>query len=347
MDKKTFLYRDAGVDIDAGETFVKLIKPLAQRTFTPGVKGDIGGFAALFAPDLSEYKSPVLVATTDGVGTKLKMASLMVKYDTIGIDLVAMCVNDLVVTGALPLLFLDYLATSHLDLEKMTKVVEGISRGCIEAGCALVGGETAEMPGFYREGDIELAGFALGIVDEGNIVDGSSILVGDKIIGLASNGLHSNGYSLARKVLFEEMKLSLEEKVGGLETSLGEELLRPTRIYVKTILSLLQTFDIKGIAHITGGGIPGNVQRILPPGCKALIEKERWEISPIFRLIEKGGVPEEEMWRTFNNGVGMVLVANPEEAEKISEKARKLGEEPFIAGEIVAGEGVEIVQSYE
>ena len=343
MDKKTFLYRNAGVDIDAGETFVKLIKPLAQRTFTPGVKGDIGGFAALFAPDLSEYKSPVLVATTDGVGTKLKMASLMVKYDTIGIDLVAMCVNDLVVTGALPLLFLDYLATSHLDLEKMTHVVKGISQGCVEAGCALVGGETAEMPGFYREGDIELAGFALGIVDEENIIDGSSILVGDKIVGLASNGFHSNGYSLARKVLLEEMKLSLEEKIGGLETSLGEELLRPTRIYVKTILCLLQTFDIKGIAHITGGGIPGNVQRILPAGHKAIIEKERWKIPPLFKVIQKSGVPEEEMWRTFNNGVGMVIVAKPEEAEKISEEAWKLGEESFIAGEIVAGEGVEIV----
>jgi len=337
------LYRDAGVDIEAGERFVQLIRPLAQRTFTPGVKGDIGGFAALFAPDLSAYRHPVLVATTDGVGTKLKVAFMMGKYDTIGIDLVAMCVNDLVVTGAAPLFFLDYLATSQLDLEKGVEIMKGISQGCLEAGCALVGGETAEMPGFYKKREVEMAGFALGVVEEEKIVDGTSVLPGDRIIGLASQGLHSNGYSLARNVLLEEMKLRLEDKVAGLETTLGEELLRPTRIYVEPILSLLQNFNIKGMAHITGGGMPGNIQRILPPGCKAVVEKGGWEIPPIFKLIEKGGVPEKEMWRTFNNGVGMVMVVESSRAEEVCQKARKLGEGAFSIGEIVTGEGVEVV----
>lgn len=331
------------MDIEAGERFVQLIRSLAQRTFTPGVKGDIGGFAALFAPDLSAYRHPVLVATTDGVGTKLRVAIMMEKYDTIGIDLVAMCVNDLVVTGATPLFFLDYLAASQLDLERGLEVMKGVSQGCLAAGCALVGGETAEMPGFYREGEVEMAGFAVGVVDEAKIVDGSSILPGDKIIGLASHGLHSNGYSLARKILFEEMKWKLRDKVAGLETTLGEELLRPTRIYVKTIFSLLETFDIKGMAHITGGGMPGNIRRILPPGCKAVIEKGRWEIPTIFKLIREGGVPEEEMWRTFNNGVGLVMVVDPSLAEEVSQKGSDLGEGAFTIGEIVAGQGVEVL----
>jgi phosphoribosylformylglycinamidine cyclo-ligase len=343
MAKRTLLYRDAGVDIDAGERFVQLIKPLAQSTFTPGVQGDIGGFAALFAPDLSAYERPVLVASTDGVGTKLKVASLMGRYDTIGIDLVAMCVNDVVVTGAVPLFFLDYFATAHLDVERGVEIMQGVARGCLEAGCALVGGETAEMPGFYPAGEFELAGFVVGMVDGAKIIDGTSILPGDAIIGLASRGLHSNGYSLARRVLLEELKLKLDAKVAGLTSPLGEELLRPTRIYVKTILSLLQSFHIKGMAHITGGGMPGNIVRILPPGSKAVIEKGRWEIPPIFKLIEKGRVPEEEMWKTFNNGIGMVLVVDSSEAEGIAQEARKLGEDAFVIGKVVAGQGVEIV----
>jgi phosphoribosylformylglycinamidine cyclo-ligase len=343
MVKKTLLYKDAGVDIEAGERFVQLIKPLAERTFTSGVRGGIGGFAALFAPDVSVYRHPILVAATDGVGTKLRVASLVGRYDTIGIDLVAMCVNDVVVTGATPLFFLDYFATAHLDLERGVEIMEGIAQGCIEAGCALVGGETAEMPGFYREGDFELAGFAVGVVEEEKIVDGSAILPGDAIIGLASQGLHSNGYSLARRVLLEELRLGIDDTAAGLTTSLGEELLRPTRIYVKTILSLLQQFHIKWMAHITGGGMPGNILRVLPSGAKAVIEKGRWTIPPVFTLIEQGGVPEEEMWRTFNNGVGMVLVAAASEAEAISRKAQQYGEQAFVIGEIVAGEGVEIV----
>ncbi|MCJ7664078.1 MAG: phosphoribosylformylglycinamidine cyclo-ligase [Desulfobacterales bacterium] len=343
MAKRTLLYKDAGVDIDAGERFVQLIKPLAQRTFTPGVKGDIGGFAALFAPDLSAYERPVLVASTDGVGTKLKVASLMGRYDTIGIDLVAMCVNDVVVTGAVPLFFLDYFATAHLDVERGVEIMQGVAEGCLEAGCALIGGETAEMPGFYPAGEFEMAGFVVGLVDGAKIIDGTSILPGDAIIGLASRGLHSNGYSLARRVLLDELKLNLDAKVVDLTAPLGEELLRPTRIYVKAILSLLQSFHIKGMAHITGGGMPGNIIRILPHGSKGVIEKRRWEIPPIFKLIEKGRVPEEEMWRTFNNGIGMVLVVDSSEAEGIAQEAGKLGEKAFVIGEVVAGQGVEIV----
>jgi phosphoribosylformylglycinamidine cyclo-ligase len=342
MAKKTLLYRDAGVDIDTGDRFVQLIKPLAQRTYTPGVQGDIGGFAALFAPDLSAYERPVLVASTDGVGTKLKVASLMGRYDTIGIDLVAMCVNDVVVTGAIPLFFLDYFATARLDVERGVEIMKGVATGCLEAGCALVGGETAEMPGFYPAGGFEMAGFVVGMVDETKIVDGTSIRPGDAVIGLASCGLHSNGYSLARRILFEELKLQLDAKPAGLAAPIGEELLRPTRIYVKTILSLKQSFPIKGMAHITGGGLPGNIVRILPPGSKAVIDKATWEIPPIFTAIEKGGVPEEEMWRTFNNGIGMVLVVPAADAEAIVGKARHMGQKAFVIGEVVAGQGVEI-----
>lgn len=343
MAKKTLLYKDAGVDIEAGERFVQLIKPLAQGTFTPGVRGGLGGFAALFAPDLSVYKRPVLVASTDGVGTKLKVASLTGRYDTIGIDLVAMCVNDVVVTGAIPLFFLDYFATAHLDVERGVEIMKGVAQGCLEAGCALVGGETAEMPGFYPAGEFEMAGFVVGIVDEAKIVDGTAIRPGDAIVGLASQGLHSNGYSLARRVLLDELKLKLNDKVDGLELSLGAELLRPTRIYVKTILSLLHSFRIKGMAHITGGGMPGNIIRILPSGSKAVINKASWEIPPIFLLIEKGGIPVEEMWRTFNNGIGMALVVGSDKAEGIVKEARQLGEKAFVIGEVTAGQGVEIV----
>jgi phosphoribosylformylglycinamidine cyclo-ligase len=343
MSHKTLLYKDAGVDIEAGERFVQLIKPLAQRTFTPEVRAGIGGFAALFAPELSAYERPILVASTDGVGTKLKIASLMGRYDTIGIDLVAMCVNDVVVTGAVPLFFLDYFATASLDVERGVEIMKGVATGCLEAGCALVGGETAEMPGFYPAGEFEMAGFVVGVVDEAKIIDGTTISPGDAIVGFASHGLHSNGYSLARRVLLDELKLKLDDKGNGLTVPLGEELLRPTRIYVKAILSLLPSFHIKGMAHITGGGMPGNIIRILPPGSKAVIKKARWEIPPIFKLIEKGGVPEQEMWRTFNNGIGMALVVDSTEAEGIVTEARQLGEQAFVIGEIVSGRGVEIV----
>lgn len=341
--KRTISYKDAGVDIEAGERFVKLIKPLARRTFTPAVKGDLGGFAAFFAPDLSPYRRPVLVASTDGVGTKLKIATLMGRYDTIGIDLVAMCVNDVVVTGAAPLFFLDYLAIPKLDVAQGVKIMEGIAQGCLEAGCALIGGETAEMPGLCPMGEFEVAGFVVGIVEEEDIIDGGKISPGDAIVGLASSGLHSNGYTLARRILLEELGLRLNEAAAGLSVPLGEELLKPTRIYVKTIHSLLRTFRIKGMAHITGGGLPGNIIRILPPGCKALIYKGKWEPPPIFHLIRKGGVVEEEMWRTFNNGIGMALILPAEQVEELICKAGGLGETAYLIGEVVAGEGVEIV----
>jgi phosphoribosylformylglycinamidine cyclo-ligase len=344
MAKKIVTYKNAGVDIEAGDRFVQLLKPLARRTFTPGVKGDIGGFAALFAPDLAAYQRPLLVSATDGVGTKLKVATLMGRYNTVGIDLVAMCVNDIVVTGATPLFFLDYFATAHLDMAQGVEVIDGITQGCLQAGCALVGGETAELPGFYPAGGFELAGFAVGVVDEAKVVDGAAICPGDTLIGLASQGLHSNGYSLARQVLLDGLHMGIHDTVAGLSTSLGEELLRPTRIYVQTILALLMTFPIKGMAHITGGGIAGNVIRILPPGSKAVIVKERWQVPPIFNVIaERGNVSDEEMWKTFNNGIGLVLVVAAADTAAIIQAIEQMGDTAFIIGEIVAGEGVELV----
>ncbi|HYS43159.1 MAG TPA: phosphoribosylformylglycinamidine cyclo-ligase, partial [Geobacteraceae bacterium] len=260
-------YRDAGVDIDAGNAFVKMIKPLVKATSRPEVIADIGGFGGLFSLNAAKYKNPVLVSGTDGVGTKLKLAFLAGRHDTIGIDLVAMCVNDIVVQGAEPLFFLDYLATAKLDPEKAAQVVKGISEGCIQAGCALIGGETAEMPGFYADGEYDLAGFTVGVVDRDNIIDGSSITVGNTLIGIASSGLHSNGYSLARKIIFDRMGLAIGDILPGSDKSVADELLTPTRIYVKSILNLLRDFRINGIAHITGGGLLENVPRVLPHGC--------------------------------------------------------------------------------
>ena len=257
-------YSDAGVNIDAGNQFVKMIKKDVEETFSPAVLKGIGGFAALYAPNLSGYKEPVLVSGTDGVGTKLKIAFMLDKHDTVGIDLVAMCVNDILTIGARPLFFLDYLAVARLETEKASAIVSGIARGCKEAGCALIGGETAEMPGFYQPGEYDLAGFAVGIVDREKMITGDGIEAGDKIIGLASSGLHSNGYSLARKVFLEKEKLDLYEPLGKGGEPLGEILLSPTRIYVRTILKLMEEFDIKGLAHITGGGLLENVPRILP-----------------------------------------------------------------------------------
>ncbi len=279
---KSVTYKDAGVDIDAGNRFVQMIKPLVKATSRPEVLTDIGGFGGLFSLNADKYRKPTLVASTDGVGTKLKLAFMMDKHDTVGIDLVAMCVNDIVVQGAEPLFFLDYLATGKLSPEKAADIVKGISEGCIQAGCALIGGETAEMPGMYSDGEYDLAGFTVGVVDNTAIIDGSSITVGDSLIGIGSSGLHSNGYSLARKIFFERMNLSLDASLEGLERPLGEELLTPTRIYVKTILNLLRDFQIKGMAHITGGGIVENVPRVLPRHCRAVVEKAGWEKPAIF-----------------------------------------------------------------
>jgi phosphoribosylformylglycinamidine cyclo-ligase len=285
--------------------------------------------------NLERYKKPILVSSTDGVGTKLKIAFMMDRHDTIGIDLVAMCVNDIVVGGAKPLFLLDYLATSKLDTEKAMKVVSGIVKGCIEAECSLIGGETAEMPGIYKEGEYDLAGFAVGIVEDAQLIDGSSVTVGDKLIGIASSGLHSNGYSLVRKLLLDQHKMDLGKRIEEIGEVLGEELLRPTRIYVKTILNLARDFNIGGIAHITGGGITGNLPRVVPKGCKAIVQKGAWEILPIFSFLkEKGRISEEEMLRTFNNGIGMILIVRSKEVEDILARLHTLGEKAFIIGEV-------------
>ena len=338
-------YSDAGVNIDAGNQFVKMIKKDVEETFSPAVLKGIGGFAALYAPDLGGYKEPVLVSGTDGVGTKLKIAFMLDKHDTVGIDLVAMCVNDILTIGARPLFFLDYLAVARLETEKASAIVSGIARGCKEAGCALIGGETAEMPGFYQPGEYDLAGFAVGIVDREKMITGDGIEAGDKIIGLASSGLHSNGYSLARKVFLEKEKLDLYEPLGKGGEPLGEILLSPTRIYVRTILKLMEEFDIKGLAHITGGGLLENVPRILPEGLTARIEKDSWPVAGVFRELQRlGGIAEEEMYRTFNMGVGMVVIVRKEEAEGILEAARALGEEAYLIGEIIQGDAGIIIE---
>jgi len=336
----TITYKDAGVDIDAGDLFVHKIKPFVKSTMRPEVLTDIGGFGGLFA--LKKYRNPVLVSGTDGVGTKLKVAFMMNKHDTVGIDLVAMCVNDIVVQGAEPLFFLDYFATGKLKPQEHSMVVKGIADGCKQAGCALIGGETAEMPSFYGEGEYDLAGFAVGVVEKKNIVDGSRIKPGDQVIGLASSGLHSNGYSLVRKVLFESAGYGVDDlltELGG--PKLGEVLLAPTRIYAKTLLALMKEFDVRGMAHITGGGITENTPRVLPKGVQAVIRKGTWDIPPIFKLLKKkAGVDDAEMYRAFNMGIGMILVVPKKEADKVVKKAQKLGEKAFLIGEIAKGKQV-------
>jgi len=332
---KTFSYKDSGVDIEKGDSFVQAIKSMVEATFRPEVMTKIGGFAGCVSLNLERYKKPILVSSTDGVGTKLKIAFLMDRHDTVGIDLVAMCVNDIVVSGAKPLFLLDYFATSRLDQEKAIQVVSGIAKGCVEAECSLIGGETAEMPGFYTEGEYDLAGFAVGIAEDAQLIDGSSVTVGDRLIGIASSGLHSNGYSLVRKVILEHHRMDLGKRVEEIGEVLGEELLRPTRIYVKTVLNLVRDFKIGGIAHITGGGITGNLPRVIPSGCKAVVHKGTWEVPPIFPFLkEKGNIPEDEMFKTFNNGIGMILIVKSKEAGEILERLHSMGEKAFLIGEI-------------
>ena len=337
--KKPITYKDAGVDIDAGNEFVNQIKPLVKQTSRPEVVSDIGGFGGLFALDTSKYQRPVLVAATDGVGTKLMLAFMMNQHETVGIDLVAMCVNDIIVQGAEPLFFLDYLATGKLTPAQSVEVVKGITEGCKQAGCALLGGETAEMPGMYKTGEYDLAGFAVGVVDYPRIIDGSTIAKGDQVIGMASSGLHSNGYSLARKILLESMALDLASVPAGLDRPLGEVLLTPTRIYVKSILNLLRDFNVKGIAHITGGGLLENIPRVLPSQCKAVIAGNSWDKPAIFELLRSGGnVPTEEMYRTFNYGIGMVLVVPENETDEILSRLTELGETAWNIGHIAAAD---------
>lgn len=309
-------YKKAGVDIDEGDRFVSLISPMVKKTFRPGVMTDIGSFGALFNLDIKKYKEPVLVSGTDGVGTKLKIAFMMDKHDTVGIDLVAMCVNDILTLGAEPLFFLDYFATGKLRSEKASEVVKGIAEGCKESGCALIGGETAEMPGFYTEEEYDLAGFAVGVVDKPAIVDGSKIQEGDAVIGIASSGIHSNGYSLVRKVLFDVANIKPDDHVPELNMKLGEELLKPTRIYVKAFNAVKEKIGIKGMAHITGGGITGNLPRIIRDGLTAVIKKDSWPVPPIFSLVKKhGNVPDDDMRKTFNMGIGYIMIVNEKDSE--------------------------------
>lgn len=338
-DKTPMTYKQAGVDIEAGNRFVNLIKPLVKATNRPEVLTDIGGFGGLFSLNTRKYPEPVLVSSTDGVGTKLKLAFELDKHDTVGIDLVAMCVNDIIVQGAEPLFFLDYFATGALAPEKAADVVKGIADGCKQAGCALIGGETAELPGFYAEGEYDLAGFTVGVVDRDRIIDGSTIQVGDCLIGIASNGLHSNGYSLARKIVTERIDGGYDAAPPELGMSLGEALLQPTRIYVKTILNLLRDIQIKGMAHITGGGLTENVPRILPRHCRAVIRKDAWPKPALFEILRQAGqLEEQEIYRTFNYGIGMVLVAPRDAADDLLARLRGSNEEAFLIGEIHACE---------
>lgn len=349
MSEKPVTYKDSGVDIAAGNSFVNLIKPLVKATSRPEVLADIGGFGGLFSLNTSKYKNPVLVSGTDGVGTKLKLAFLADRHDTIGIDLVAMCVNDIIVQGAEPLFFLDYLATGKLLPEKGAEIVKGIAEGCKQAGCALIGGETAEMPGFYADGEYDVAGFTVGVVDRDHIIDGSCISVGNRLIGIASTGLHSNGYSLARTLIFDHLKLTISDTFPGSDATVGEVLLTPTRIYVRSILNLLKDFTINGIAHITGGGLLENVPRVLPKSCQAHIHINSWERPNLFTVLQKAGnVERDEMYRTFNMGIGMVLAVAENEAEEIIDRLKGLGESAWIIGDIAAcGEGDERVELVE
>lgn len=340
-------YREAGVDIDAGDEFVDRIKPLVRSTFRPEVLTDLGGFGGLFRLHAKQFEDPVLVSGTDGVGTKLRIAFLMNKHDTVGIDLVAMCVNDIAVSGAEPLFFLDYFATGKLAIDKAKDVVSGIAEGCRQAGCALIGGETAEMPSMYPEGEYDLAGFAVGVVDKPKIIDGKTIKPGDTILGLASSGLHSNGYSLARRVFFEKAKLDVTASLPELERPLGEALLTPTRIYAKQILALVKEFRIKGIAHITGGGITENLPRILPQGVRAKINRKAWTVPPIFQALSKmGQVEREEMYRVFNMGIGLILIVPSQSATAVLKKAAELGDQGWKIGEIVSSSGTDAEVEY-
>src|SRR4030066_1500859 len=309
MPKRKDAYAEAGVNIDAGNRFVELIKPMVKATSRPEVLADIGGFGGLFSLRSNNYKNPVLVSSTDGVGTKLKIAFLMNKHDTVGIDLVAMSVNDILTSGATPLFFLDYFATGKLSTKTAGDVIKGIANGCSQAACSLIGGETAEMPGFYGKGEYDLAGFAVGIVEKAKIIDGKSIKDGDAVIGISSSGLHSNGYSLVRKVFVDLKRMSVKKFIPELGCLLGDELLRPTRIYVKAFNALKRHVEIKGMAHITGGGIDGNLPRIFQKGIGAVIRKGSWPVHPLFGLIRKSGnVPDKDMKKTFNMGIGYIII---------------------------------------
>lgn len=330
-------YKAAGVDVTAGYKGVQLMKKAVQATYTDSVISDIGGFGGLYAPQIKGMEEPILVSGTDGVGTKLKLAFLMDKHDTIGEDCVAMCANDVICTGASPMFFLDYMALGKNVPEKVATIVAGVAEGCKKANCSLVGGETAEMPGFYPEDEYDLAGFCVGVVDKKKIIDSKTIEVGDKVIGLKSSGVHSNGFSLVRKV-FDVNKENLSEYVEELGMTVGEALLAPTKIYVKPILKLLEEVKVKGISHITGGGFYENLPRMLREGVSLKIDKNSYEVPAIFKLIEsRGNIPERDMYNTFNMGIGMAVIVPANEVEKAIDILKDAGEEAYLIGEVVEG----------
>jgi phosphoribosylformylglycinamidine cyclo-ligase len=339
-DRPKLTYRDAGVDIDAQDEALRRIKSMLHSTRTPGVLADLGAFGGLFAPDLSGMTAPVLVASADGVGTKLKIAFTTGVHGTVGQDLVNHCVNDILVQGARPLFFLDYIATGRLEPGVLAAVVEGLARGCRENDCALLGGETAEMPGFYGEGEYDVAGFVVGLVDRGHVLDGSSIRPGDVLIGLPSTGLHTNGYSLARKIFFEIAELAVESRVEEIDATVGEELLKVHRSYLRPLERPVSDGWLNGLAHITGGGIPDNLPRILPPGTTARIVRDGWPVPAVFSWMQRvGQVDPSEMARTFNMGIGMVAVVDPEKARMLEEHLDAEGERHHRIGSIEAGDG--------
>jgi phosphoribosylformylglycinamidine cyclo-ligase len=334
-------YRDAGVDIDRGDEFVHRIGPLVRRTFRPEVIGGLGGFGGLFRFPSERYQEPILVSGTDGVGTKVKMATLMGKHDTIGIDLVAMCVNDIVVSGAEPLFFLDYLATGHLDVDVAEAIIKGIVEGCRQAECALIGGETAEMPSCYPPGEYDLAGFAVGVVERGKMLGAEKVRPGDVLVGVASSGLHSNGYSLARRVCFEGQGWTPETLIPDLQGTIGEALLTPTRIYVKLVKALLAQEALHGVAHITGGGLTGNVPRVFSEQCQAVIHRRNWQPPPVFGVLQGvGGIEREEMYRVFNMGIGLVLMCASDRVSAVLSTVAEQGMTGWLIGDIqVRGQG--------
>ena len=328
-------YKEAGVDIEAGNRFVDLIKPVVRKTFKSGVITNIGGFAGLFSLNVQDVRNPVLVTSTDGVGTKLKIAFMLDKHDTVGIDLVAMCVNDIMVQGATPLFMLDYISMGRLDTDRAVAIVKGIAAGCREADCSLIGGETAEMPSFYAEGEYDIAGFVVGLADNDELLDGSEIAVGHQLVGVASSGLHSNGYSLARRIFFDQLKISIHDYVEEFGRTLGEELLEPTRIYSREISNMRRDFRVHGISHITGGGLVDNVPRILPRQCKVVINTSSWTPPPVFLFLQKAGnIPQMEMMRTFNNGLGLVMVVSEEEASEVLLRLKAMGESAYHIGSV-------------
>lgn len=341
MSKLT--YADAGVDIEEGALAVEKMKSYVKETFTKGVLGGLGGFGGMFELDLTGYTKPVLVSGTDGVGTKLKIAIMKDQHDTVGIDLVAMCVNDILVQGAKPLFFLDYIATGKLTSDKIANLVKGISEGCKQSEAALIGGETAEMPGFYSEDEYDMAGFTVGIVEKDKIIDGSTIESGDVLVGLSSTGVHSNGYSLVRKLFFDVLKLDINDHVDELGQTVGEALIAPTKIYVKPVLKVLENVAVKGMVHVTGGGFVENIPRILPEGLGASIELNSWPMPKVFPFMQEAGdIDTYEMYKTFNMGIGFIMIVKEDDVDNLKKAVKAAGEEAYVIGKVTSEAGVNL-----